>query len=592
MKTTYFKHIIFAVLLGHSVILASAQQDTTKLHKEVEVVKAYKPSISDAYKINDMPQIAAPSNQKPTFDYQIKTQPMITNFSIEPVQAAQMVTRSRIPLNQGLLKLGLGNYLTQYGEFFYNSKASRYTNIGLHLKTHLSNGKIKLDNEDKVKAPNNNNLAEFFVNSNLRSGLLSTKVFVERKSFRYFGYTGDKLTVEEKEMYMPMWDEKQAFPRAGLSLSYSKRHDPRANLNFQTGLKYQYFGTKTGQKEHLFNWNGLFSAPIDLMEGVLDAGITYSSADSVYTPHAESTGKRNQFVLKANPSAEFTSDMLKFRLGLNSYTVFEKDQGADYLLAPNTRIEFTPVKNVITVYAGTDGYLEQNNYSVIATENPFVRPDQNVKNAKYRYILTGGIRGKFTPDFSYGLQADYANIRNQHFYYLNNMEITEASVTSYNLDNTFDVEYDKVKQFTFGGELQYALNQEVNIRFQAKYHSYSLDSLAEAWLKPSFESSASFYFDPEGPVSFTADISFIGQRKALIRTTYSDLDVPNAQMTVNDEISTLDAIVNLNMGVEYQFSENLSFWGRANNYSFKKYELFPGYTTPRFSMLIGASFTF
>ena len=590
MKTTYIKHTALTILLGLTVAIASAQKDSTELRKEVEVVKAFKPSISDAYKINDMPQIAAPSNEKPTFDYRIKTQPMITNFSLEPVEAARMVPERGDQLNNGLLKLGVGNYLTQYGEFFYNAKASRRTDIGLHLKSHLSNAKIKLENDDKVKAPDNQNLAEFFMNNHLKSGMLSSKIFYERESFRYYGYTGDRLSDEDKQIYIPMWNEKQAFPSAGISLNYAKKEDPRAAMNLKTGVKYQYFGTKTGQKEHLFNWNGLFSAPIDLMEGVLDAGITYSTTDSVYMDYTESIGKRDQLVLKVNPAAVFDTEMLKFRLGINSYTVFEKDEDTDYMLAPNTRIEFMPVKNVITLYAGTDGYLQQNNYSVIARENRYVRPDQNVKNTKYSYILTGGIKGKFTPNFSYELQADYASIKNQHFYYLENTIMTETVPTLYR-HNTFEVTYDKVKQFTLSGELQYALNQQIDVRFNAKYHSYSLDSLAEAFLEPSFESSLSFYFDPEGPLRFTADINYIGNRKALTRTTIYDTDNKTVLNTTS-EITDLKSIAELNMGVEYQLTGNISLWGRANNITAQRYELFPGYRSQGMNVLVGASLAF
>lgn len=590
MKTTYIKHTALTILLGLSVAIASAQKDSTELRKEVEVVKAYKPSISDAYKINDMPQIAAPSNEKPTFEYQIKTQPMITDFSVEPVEAARMVPERGDQLNRGLLKLGVGNYLTQYGEFFYNAKAGRNTDIGLHLKSHLSNAKIKLENDDKVKAPDNENRAELFMNNHLKSGSLSSRIFYERESFRYYGYTGDRLSDEDKQLYLPLWNEKQAFPSAGFSLNYAKKEDPRAAMNLKTGVKYQYFGTKTGQKEHLFNWNGLFSAPIDLMEGVLDAGVTYCTTDSVYMPYTQTIDKRNQLVLKVNPAAVFDTEMLKFRLGINSYTVFEKDEDTDYMLAPNTRIEFMPVKNVITLYAGTDGYLQQNNYSVIARENRYVRPDQNVKNTKYSYILTGGIKGKFTPNFSYELQADYSNIKNQHFYCLENSIRNETFPTLYR-DNTFQVMYDKVKQFRLSGELQYALNQQVDVRFNAKYHSYSLDSLAEAFLKPSFESSVSFYFDPEGPLRFTADINYIGERKALTQTTEYDFDGTNVLNTIS-EITDLKSIMELNMGVDYQLTGNISLWGRANNITAQRYELFPGYRCQGLNLLVGASLAF
>ena len=78
MNKSGFKYIIFTFILfipcysGHN-----AQRDTS-LTKEVEVVKAYQPSVSDAYKINDIPTIKEEEHQKPVFDYTIYSQPIFS----------------------------------------------------------------------------------------------------------------------------------------------------------------------------------------------------------------------------------------------------------------------------------------------------------------------------------------------------------------------------------------------------------------------------------------------------------------------------------------------------------------------------------
>ncbi len=591
MKAKYIKPIVLAGFLAFSFGQASAQQDTT-LNKEVEVVKAYQPSISDAHKINDMPGVGETNTSKPVFEYQIKTRPMITNFTMEPVQAARMANEPGDPLENGLLKAGLGNYASQYGEFFLNSELGRNSTLGLHLKSHLSNGKIKLANGDQVKAPDNENLAHLFSQHKLRSGTLSTNLFYERDAFRYYGYTGEQLSDEEKAEYVPLWNEKQAFPKAGLALQFDKKYDPRASVQFNTGMKYRYFGTQTGQKEHLFNWDGQFSTPINLMEGVLDAGITYSTVDSVAVNTITGYGERTQFMLKFNPAAVFNSPQLKFRVGMNSYTTFIKDEDAEYFISPNLNIEYQAIENALTLFAGTEGYVQQNNYSYIAEDNPFVRPDQNAKNTKYRYILSGGFKATVSPSLYFGLKAEYANIKDQQFYYLNNTEVVVDTISTIYRNNTFDLAYDKVKQFNFKGELQYALNQEMNIRFEAAYHSYSLDSLQEAFLKPNFDATASFYYDPAGPVRFTADVYYVGKRKALIKTEYDIPELATNFVSTSEEIYDMSGYLDLNLGIEYQLTGQFSLWGRANNFAFKKYELFPGYQNQSFNVLVGASFAF
>ncbi|MDP3435195.1 MAG: hypothetical protein Q8T04_19825, partial [Bacteroidota bacterium] len=44
-----------------------AQQETTKIKQEVEVVKAYQPTISEVEKINDIPKIKTEQTEAPVF---------------------------------------------------------------------------------------------------------------------------------------------------------------------------------------------------------------------------------------------------------------------------------------------------------------------------------------------------------------------------------------------------------------------------------------------------------------------------------------------------------------------------------------------
>ena len=80
MNRSYFYHISLLLLTFIVVNSVSAQKDSTKLRQEVEVVKAYQPSVSDAFKINDIPQIKDDKREKPTFDYKINSQPVFSTF--------------------------------------------------------------------------------------------------------------------------------------------------------------------------------------------------------------------------------------------------------------------------------------------------------------------------------------------------------------------------------------------------------------------------------------------------------------------------------------------------------------------------------
>ena len=589
MRSSFNKYIFLSALTGLTGH-ALAQKDTTQLHKEVEVVKAYQPSISDAFKINDIPQIKPGDTEKPVFDYRINPQPVFTTFTVEPVQAAQMTREPKEKLTTGMLKAGVGNYQTPYGELFLNGHPSKNTTLGLHLRHLSSNGKIKLLNDDKVKAPHSDNLAEFFTKHAIGKSSLSTKLFFEQKAFRYYGYAGDSLSNTAKEAIFPLWDAKQSFSRGGLSLGLAGNEDPKADFRFTTGFKYQYFGTKTGQKEHLVKLNGLFDKKLEQFNGQLGIGLTFVNADSILNQTYNGFGNRQEMILTLKPSVFLEGDIASLRVGINSYSVTDSDTDGDYLLTPNVKGEWFPIQDVLTLYAGLDGYLEHNHYSAVAAENQFVNPYHDIKNAKHRYILTGGVRSKLSPRFHLGSRIDYANIKDQHFYILNDNRILSTGETT--RSNTFDALYDKVKQLTIGAELFYAATDQVSLLLKGKFHSYNMNTLEEAWHKPAYEATTSLNFRPDGPLSITADINLISKRKGLIQTSVYDTEDATVPTGIEQTVFTLEPVLDLNFGLNYRYSKNLNFWGQVNNFSFQKYESWLGYTNKGLNLIAGISFSF
>ncbi|WP_159517392.1 hypothetical protein [Sunxiuqinia indica] len=596
MNRSYFYHISLLLLTFILVNPASAQKDSTKLRQEVEVVKAYQPSVSDAFKINDIPQIKDDKREKPTFDYKINSQPVFSTFEVEPVQAAQMVGEPQAKLGKGLLKAGVGNYQTPYGELFYNTKTGKHAVLGMHFKHLSSHGSVKLANEDKVDAPRSENVAELFTKHFFRRSTLSTKLFYERDAHSYYGYVGEQLSDSDKEILLTNWNDKQAFSKGGLQVQLSNEEDTRADLNYDLNLYYHYFGTKTGQTENLVNLGTSLRREFDEFYGLLGISVGYLKTDSIFNQTSLDYGQKQQILLNLSPAILFEGDMAKLQLGVHTFTLLDDDEDGSFLITPNIKAQWSPVENIMTLFVGADGRLQQNHYSAIAAENRFVNPYQDIKNSKYQYILSGGIKGKFSPRLNYRFQADYSSIKDEHFYIFNTTQyvIEPSPIVDPVIQprsNTFDVLYDDVQQFTLGAEFYYTASDLVNFHLDGKMHSYALDSLKEAWNRPEFELTISTILNPEGPLKFNADIFFMGERKALERVEYLDTSSSDPAIPANT-IYTLSSYIDLNFGVEYQYSPQLSFFGRANNFAFQKYENWLGYTQQSFNLLVGASFSF
>ena len=593
MKTQYKITIsLFCFTLLFCAAGAHAQQDSTKLRKEVEVVKAYQPSIQEVQKINDIPQIKAEQTEAPTFDYSIFSKPVFTTFDPTPVAAAKMVGDPRPEMKNGLLKLGIGNYQTPYGELFFNAQPSKKSNFGLHFGHLSSSGKIKLLNYDKVKAPEAQTSGEIFGERFFRKSSLSGSVGFDRKALSYYGYTGDRLTDEQKDLMIPWFGEKQYFLKGIAKVSLKSATLSKDELNYDFGAKYQYFTSKTGQTEHEVVLSGNVSKKIDNALGMLDASLTVYKADSILNRFSNTFGKKQQTILRANPSFRWAGETASIEFGLNTTLLFDADTDASFLISPKVQASWSPVPQVLTLFAGVDGYVQHNTYSAIVAENPYVDPYHDIKNANYKYIFSGGFKGKFTPKTNYVAQASYSVIEDQHFYYIEGTDIYKPSTAVRLLNNTFNWLYDDVNVFKLSGEILHSVSDNFSVNLMGNYYSYEMKSLEKPWQMPDFDFTLSGIYKPIEQLKFSADIFMVGKRAALIRDFDSSMLLSSLGATPSLKEVQMDPIIDMNVGAEYQFSPKLNFFFKLNNFGFQKYEQWLGYTNKSFNWLAGISYSF
>ncbi len=580
---------LLTVALFFGVVNAMAQKDTIRLKQEVEVTKAYQPTITDALKINDIPQVKPEQSEVPVFDYSIYSKPVFSTFEVTPVTAAKMVGDPRPELEMGLLKLGFGNYLTPYGELFFNSKPDKNTNFGMHFKHLSSYGKLNLLNGDRVNAPESENHAEIFGKRFFRKSTLSGSIAYDRKAFTYYGYAGDKLTDDMKEQMIPYFQDKQYFSQGTANVHLKSETLSTYDLKYDFGINYQYFTTKTGQSENEVVFSGDLGKKFGKKLGILNTSITHYMADSIWNRFSNTYGSKQQILLKINPSVKWLTENASLQLGLNSTIVFDDDTDASFLLWPKVKAEWSPVQRILTLFAGVDGHLQHNTYSSIAAENPWVDPYHDVANSNYQYIFSGGFKGKLSSKTNFVTEASYSMVGDQHFY------ITESSNLFYSdgfipqrLNNTFSWVYDDVNILKLSGEVLHSVSDNFSLRLLGNYYTYDLKTLQAAWQMPDFDVTFSAFYKPSESLKFTTDIYVIGHRTAAI---YDDSPFSSSTLPVSHEI-VMDPVINLNFGSEYQFSDQLKFFVNLHNLGFQKYEPWLGYTAKSFNWMAGVSYSF
>ena len=595
-----FKYIL--ILVFALVNLSVFGQRDTSLTQQVEVVKAFKPTISDAFKINETPVINDQEHQKPNFSYRIFSQPVYNTFSVNNLKAATFEQKPNQPPGFGLVKAGFGNYSKPYAEIFFNSQNSKNTIFGLHGKHLSSYGNIKLEGGNKVKSPFSENEAEMYIKHFLSGSVLSVNLGVNHNGFKYYGYPHDSIPgvlIAENQNHN-FQGKSQAFTKGGLNINLVNQTAGSNDLAFDFNFEYHFFGTKTDQREHFGEFMADVQKPIGNAAGMLTAGATFSQATEIFNETLLETGKNQQIWLTAQPAYFIGNEMANLKVGFKSWFVMQNEVDVVAKLAPNIRVNFAPVKEIINIYAGIDGNYIQNHYSKIAYENPFIDPTTEVKNTMEKFRFYGGFDGKFATKTNFKISADYSIINNQPLYYLYEyvLPIPGQNPNPSVVDNTFRVLYDNIDRLKFNLEIFHASTNKLNLLLSGNYYAYKMEKQNEAWNLPDWDAKLSLAYNITEQLKVSTDLFLIGKRAALIientqlETESKYLFNPEQTENVIYKSYNLETTFDLNFNANYLITQNFSVFAQLNNIGFQKYQQWFGYPVQSFNFLGGISYAF
>lgn len=592
------KRIIYIVLIGLAgTTVAKAQRDTS-LTQEVEVVKAFKPTISDANKINEMPKIDESTPEKPSFKYNIYSQPILNTFSVNTLKAASIADEPESKNGYGLIRAGLGSYYKPYGELFFNNLNSKKSILGLHAKHLSSLGKIKLEGGDRVEAPFSNNEAELYLNHFLRKSVLSTTFSFSHNGFDYYGYPKDTVPgfLKADGQTVNYFGIRQAFSKGGLEVTLK---NPDAEIDdplFEFGLKYHYFVTKTNQNEHFADFTTKFQKPLNKGTVLAETSLQYSLVDNITDRITMAAGNRQQTWLMVNPSYYLGGKLANLKAGTNVWYVSESDLKAKVKVTPNVLFNFMPVKNVFKLFAGIGGNYTHNHYSKIAYENPFVDPEHDVMNTFEKIRFFGGFDGKFAKKTNFKIAVDYSLIDDKPFYYLHEYVYNTPLINPNPLvvDNDFKVVYDDLNLLKVNLELFHASSEKLNLLLSGNYFVYDMKTEKEAWNLPQWDANLALEYKITEQLNVSADVYLIGSRKALIKETLFKYLAPSSSVAnpTTYKSYNLDTAFDLNLRANYSINQKFSVFAQLNNFGFQKYERWFGYPVQSFNFLAGVSYAF
>ncbi len=530
MNRSVIKYIITfitAILLPGMTGLMLAQDE---IKKEIVVVKPYEPSLSDAFKINVLPRVSDSISIRPDFNYSIEPRKFETAFHVRPISPAKLVGAPLKKLYKSYLKIGIGNYLIPLGEIRINSLRSKNSQWGLSLRHYSINGKIRLDNDEKVSPG-------YFENSgNLHGKKIFNKAYLSGDlngawdGTNFYGYPTSLDTSLNED------DVKQHYLKLDGRIKMGSIHKDSTHLNYTWTLDYNYTNDRHKNNEHAF----LLNADVNKR---FRSGNTFGLVLSGnYYRTSLSIDSINNTVVSAKPWIGKTTADFSYRVGVEMLADIRGDDVAPHFY-PDAYLQIGVVRGILVPYLGADGKMQVNNYRSVIGENMYITPGLKVQNTSHNLRGYVGLKGSLSQTVSYDISASYSMISKMPFY---------VNDTTTVLGNTFAVTYDDLRLTRIRGELLIRPSDRLSFLLLGGYDQYDLDNLEKPWHKPEITASFVTEYNLRNKILLDASLNYMGERFA-----------PGTPL--DTEMITLKGFVDLNLGIEYRYTKLLSAFLRLNN---------------------------
>ncbi len=577
---------VFRTLIINGIILCSAgnlwSQEPEQQEKEkdlgtevVNVVKAYTPTVGDAEKLYVAPVLTdSVTTTRKTIQYTINSVPVASTFTPAKGKANVIKQEPREPLFNSYTALGLGNYNTAQVDFYSSTPLNRDEFLDVIVNHHSAQGDI-----DQVF------LDTRFFDTELEGHYRRKNRYSQWEVEGGFGH----------EIYNWYGVPQGVFSQAQLESIDERQSYYHAHFGGNLQLPESYFGGGAAGLDYF--WDGYESTELNVMatpEFILSLGdenlnvgteLNYLNGSQVINYGNDDPIAYSNLIAEVAPSLQILEDDLTIDLGAAVVynNDFESGTG-NFFIYPRVSASYNLVEEYLIPYAGVKGDLQQNTYREFVADNPFVSPTINVTPTDAQYDAYVGVRGKLLPNLSYDLKGSYMAANNQPLF--RNNPLTGLTVTDgedgYRYGNSFGVVYDDIRTLSIAGELNFNLNNDLNVGLNAAVRDYNTDEEAEAWNLPSLEGSlfAEYSFGKKWHAG--ADFFYIGNRK-------DRMDTP---LLLNPEIVTLDGYFDLNARLSYDISKQLGAFVKLNNMTNNDYARWMNFRVQGFQVLAGASYKF
>ncbi len=576
MKNRYYISASLALLFAST---SFAQKDNNLATERVDVETVYKATVNDAFKINDIPNLDDIDNKKKKeIQYNIFSFPVASTFKPNKGAAAQATGDSLRHSFKNYALLSYGNFNTINGEIGVFSPIKNNIYVG-GVASHLStSGGIK-----NVLPKNNSSKTSLLLRLGEQNEDYNWNLDFDAKH-RFQNWYGlpeyvSNYTTED----LSNLDAGHSYTDIGFGGTFENHLGWFEKID----TKINYFQDNFDSKETHFYAIPKFNVSIgDYTIGmrlIADYVNTQFGVSSIQNIH-----HYKYFNAIAEPSVRFYNEAYNLEIGLGvGYRLgTANDQSSNELIYyPKVKANFNLVKDIAIAYLGIDGGYNQNTYSKLSKENPFVNPGFELRPTWTRFDIFAGMKGKLYHNASYNVRVNFKNESNKNLFVINPILTTTTDRNVYQYGNTFDVLYDNLYTLSGFGALNFDFSDKVTLGVSGEYNLYMPKNLEYVYNMPEAKIGADLHIDFTQKWYAGTKLYYIGQRW---ERNPQSIIFPFSNFT---DLS-LKSFVDLNIYLGYKPTEKWTVFANGNNLFNQKYMYWHNYRVQGIQVNVGAMYKF
>jgi len=565
------------------VVLIIYTASANRLFAQDVILQGYvNREVEKAQRISTLPTIDQVIQPQAIIEYPLLVVQYPTSHRTDSIRAANIKIKEQLDqLYSTYVKIGVGTKLMPLAEIDYTNLRSRKYRYGAKVNHFSSWGNIPNYERNTFARTSLGAFGEIID----KKYLLRANYSYESKSLHYYAIKAhiDSLGKDRT---------KQRYNNNNIELYYKNRFKIDSMcINYQLTLDYNNLNTLKPKIDSIKdfyakeNWIALrATSEATLNENIyaIDLDVLYNNykyGNPTDTIHIIDTAiSLSNAIIRLKPNITTLLWDNRFRTIIGFDFTIDANQKTKAYIFPNIEVKYSLFNDLFIPYAGMRGQTTPTTLRYIVKENEFVQPNINLKNENTSIDFYGGMKGTLSKNMSFNIGVSYAYKKNVALF---------VNDTIYSPVNRFNVLYDDLKHFTIEGTLSYQKIEKLKIDLIAKIHSYELKQQAYAWNKHTFELITSLQYNLYDKLYAHIDFTLQHGRKALVY-----VDEKNVYTENNQLYRKLDLISDINVSLEYRYTQRFSVFAQFNNIVGKRYQRWYNAPVHGFQLMAGATFRF